>query len=63
MIIASSAVFVLLFRGCNSITLREAVNGRIYMGSAINLYYFDEVNYTTTVSQEYDLATAENECK
>jgi endo-1,4-beta-xylanase len=52
-----------LLSSSTSLTLRNAADGRIYMGAAINMGHFNEYNYTNTASQEYDLATAENECK
>lgn len=54
--------------GCASgaTSLREAANGRIFIGAAVNIGHIgadDDGNYSTVASREYDLVTAENECK
>jgi len=46
-------------------TLRQAAQGKhFYVGTASNLQHINQDNtYATTLSQQYNLVTAENECK
>ena len=43
-------------------TLKEAANGRLFIGTAINKSHFGG-QYSAVAAQHFNLVTAENECK